>query len=260
MIPASRSSVVTVLPARGNPVVLDSPGRDKDLLVDCSSSHDADQLVKRFLHGQGFGSIKHLLITHADVNHSGGLPLLRKEFSPSAIFTSAARGRSRAYRNVIEDAGQVPGLVRTLAAGQEFVGGTIFHPRSGGKFPRADDNAIVFRSEIQGWRVLFLSDLGAVGRNALLEQKNDLRCDILLCSPAEASSTELMAAVSPRLMVIGGVQEAPFKHTRARAQQKLAPPAGALSVMTSPEGAVRMELTRDACRVETADAWFVIER
>jgi hypothetical protein len=117
----------------------------------------------------------------------------------------------------------------------------------------------VFRSEIQGWRLLFLSELGAAGRSVLLDQKNDLRSDILLCGPAEASSSELMDAVSPRLVVIGGV-EAPFNRGRKRERPKPAVGTAAPTIVSRADTAVWLELTRRACRVETEDGWFAIER
>ena len=144
-----------------------------------------------------------------------------------------------------------------LAAGRQFVGGTVLHPGSGQKFTKLDDNAVVFRFELHRWRVLFLSELGPIGRKALLERTNDLHADILLCGLTELSSPELMAAVSPRLIVVGGV-ETTFKRSRARERPK---PAGdAWTVTSSVESAVTLELTPNACRVETEDGWFAIAR
>jgi ComEC/Rec2-related protein len=253
ILPSSRSTVITLLPVRGNPLVIDAPGRTRDLLVDCSNAHGAEQFVKRFLHSAGFGSIRQIVLSRGDVNHAGGLPLLRKEFSPRAVFASAARSRSRVYREVLAEIEEIPGILRTVAAGDDFAGGTILHPGSGNHFTKAEDNAVVFRTQLHGWRVLFVSDLGLIGRKALLES-SDLHADVLLCGPSEAASEELLAVVSPRLVIVGGVEASRF-----RSRERPKPLNKVTTIASSTESAVTVELSSRSCRVETNEGWFTIE-
>ncbi len=258
--PALHSTTLTLLPVRGTPLVIDAPGRNNNLLVDCSNAHGADQVLKRFLRGQGFGSMPNVLLTHGDVNHVGGFGNVYTEFSPKAVFASEARSRSRVYKDVISRVQEVPGLLKSVRAGDDLLNWKVLHPAS--SFSRADDNVVVLRSEIHGWGVLLLSELGALGRKALFESGIDLRADILICSipdSGEGLEAAFLAAVQPRLVVIGQV-DAPFKRVRPREILKAAQQTGAWVVKTSNESAVTLEVTANECRVETQEKWFCLSK
>src|SRR5262249_52459922 len=118
------------------------------------------------------------------------------------------------------------------------------------------------RSEIHGWKILLLSELGVLGRKALLERGEDLHADILLCSVPESGEgldRELLEAVVPRLVVIGQI-DAPYKRAKPRDLLKCAQQTGALVVKTSNESAVTLELTQGECHVETQETWFALTR
>jgi beta-lactamase superfamily II metal-dependent hydrolase len=136
----------------------------------------------------------------------------------------------------------------------------VLHPSR--SFPRADNNAVVLRSEIHGWRVLLLSGLGALGRNDLLERGEDLRADILfygLAEPDEEIDAAILEAVAPGLVIIGQV-DAPFKRAKPRDLLKCAQRTGAVVLKTSNENAITLKLAQGECRVETQEGWFALAR
>jgi competence protein ComEC len=260
ILPASRSTHLTIVPARGTPIMIDAPGRKNDLLVDCSNGRGAEQLVKRFLHGQGFGAVPNVLLTHGDVNHVGGFTNILAEFSPKAVFASNERSRSRAYKEVMARVQQTPGLLKTVGAGDAVLRWKVLHPAR--SFARADDNTVVLRSEVHGWSVVLLSELGVLGRKALLERGDELRADILVCGVPESGEgldLHLLETVAPRLVVIGQI-DAPYKRAKPRDLLKCARQTGAFVVKTSNESAVTLKLTQRECRVETQDGWFALPR
>jgi beta-lactamase superfamily II metal-dependent hydrolase len=73
-------------------------------------------------------------------------------------------------------------------------------------FPKADDNALVLQSDLNGTRVLLCSDLGRAGQSALLSRKLDLRADIVLTglpSAGEPLCDALLDAIQPQLIIVG---------------------------------------------------------
>lgn len=206
----SRDEVrLTVLGLGANAIFCDAPGRDQDLLVDCGSESAAAYLVKPFLRAQGVSSLPHLVLTHGDLRRVGGFPMMAREFQPALTFTSPARARSPAYREVLRQLEPDPARWQTLAAGDQAAGWHVLHPAATDKFDRADDSALVLRGEFHGLRVLLLSELGPAGQRALLTRGGDLQADLVfagLPEQGEPLGDELLAAIRPRLIVLADVE------------------------------------------------------
>ncbi len=262
LIPSSLSTRITLLPVRGTPLLIDAPGRSDDLLLNCSNERGAEQLLRRFLHGQGFGSIRNVALTHADADHAGGFTNVLAEFSPRAVFVPSNKSRSRVFRNALAEAEKNPVLLRKISAGEQLISWKVLHPPSDRNFSRAADNAVVLSTIIHGWPVLFLSDLGPLGAKALKESGVNLRADILITGapPAgESIDAEMLAAIKPRLILVAHI-DAPFKRTRTRDWLNAFRQGGAMVVSTAGDSAVTVELTRSECRVTSSESWFSLPR
>jgi beta-lactamase superfamily II metal-dependent hydrolase len=259
LLPASRSTVLTLLPAPGSVLVFDGPGRSRDHLINCSNARSAEQLVRRFLRAQGFGSIPALILSQGDVNHAGGAPLVMAEFAPRTIYTGRTVSRSRPYRQLLAEIKAVPGLLRNISTGDELLGWRVLQSSAEGA-SRAADNALVLKTDISGWTVLYLGDLSERGQGLLLERNSDLRADILICAASgkDEVTPGLVQLVAPRLIVIGAV-DAPFERRaglRARAFHRFGVPV----VTTANDSAVVLEMTAGRCTVQNGDRSFTLER
>ena len=82
----------------------------------------------------------------------------------------------------------------------------ILHPSKDGASRTADDQAIVARISMQGFRVLLMSDSGAATENALIKQfGDDLRSDVVVFGRhgEDITATDaFLRAVQPRVIIL----------------------------------------------------------
>ncbi len=217
---------ITVLPLNGgHAVYVDAPGRSRDLLVDCGNTNSVEFVMKPFLRAQGVNRLQHLVLTHGDMRHIGGLELLEDSVPVQQFVTSTVRFRSPVYRRTIEALERNPEHWRVVTSGDEIVEWNILHPSREDRFSQADDNAIVLRADLNGLRILLLSDLGRPGQNVLLERGHDLKADIVVAGlpeQGEPASEALLDAVRPQLVIIVDSEFPATKRASAVLHERLA--------------------------------------
>ena len=203
---ARSATRLTLLPLRGGEAVFfDAPGRADDLLIDCGSESAFEFSVKPFLRAQGVRELPRLVLTHGDLRNVGGAELLRQQFHVCEIAYSPVPFRSPIYRKLREHFEQTPRLTKTLQRGDSLGRLTVLHPDDSDRFPQADDGALVVRTDIQGARILLLSDLGKPGQNAMMKRNSDLRAEIVvsgLPAQGEPLAEALLDAIRPRVIII----------------------------------------------------------
>lgn len=197
---------VTVLPVNGgHAVFVDAGGRENDQLVNCGNTNAVDFTLKPFLRGQGVNRIRRLALTEGDVRNSGGAATLNQLFGIGELVTSPAQFRSTAYRNFVAAFEKPPARHRVLSSGDRAGAWQVLHPGPGENFARMDDAALVLLGNLNGTRVLLLSDLGRAGQSALLARTNDLRADVVIAGlpdTGEPLCDALLEAVQPKIIVI----------------------------------------------------------
>lgn len=197
---------VTVLPLNGgHSVFVDAPGRENDWLVDCGSDRAVEFTLKNFLRAQGVNQIQRLVLTHGDLNDVGGTATLDQLFGIGELWTSAAKFRSTAYRDIVLDFEKPPARRKIFNCGDAVGSWEVFHPAARDHFPRADDSALVLSGNFHDTRILLLSDLGQDGQSALLGHTNDLAADIVIAglpNPGEPLGDALLDAVQPKVIVV----------------------------------------------------------
>ncbi len=188
--------------------------------------------------------LPHLLLTHGDLRHVGGVDLIDREFHAGQFLASDVPFRSAAYRRIIDGLGRSHERLRQVNRGERVGDWTVLHPDAQYRFPDADDNAIVLRGEFHGVRVLLCSDLGRPGQRVLLERENDLRAEVVVCGiPArgEPLIDALLDAVQPRVIIVSAsevpAQERATKELRERLGRR-----GIPVFYTSDDGAVTVTL------------------
>jgi competence protein ComEC len=204
---ATRSEIkLTVLPLiGGHAVFLDAAGRKNDWLVDCGDEKAVDLTLKPFLRAQGVNRIPRLVLTHGEMQNNGGAELVDQLFGVGELYTSPARFRSSAYRKFVAEFDEPPARHRILRRGDRAGWWQILHPEAGDDFDRADNAALVLPGNLNGARVLLLSDLGRKGQSALLARTPDLRADVVvagLTDDGEPLCDALLDAVGPKIIVV----------------------------------------------------------
>jgi ComEC/Rec2-related protein len=242
-------TTVTLLPGSGV-VYVDAPLSKNDLLIDCGRDRDVAMLIKPFLHSHGVDRLRGIVLTHGDISHVEGYARLAKEFDPVVTYTSAARSRSRVYRDIVKSLRSETNRWRVVAAGDQIAGWRVLHPKEGEDFARADDDAVVLATTIEGGRIALLSDLGRLGQQSLLNAAGDLKCDVVFAgapNDGQALRPELMEAMEPKVIAIAGNDakaQRVLKDVRARA-------TNVNVIATMDERAVTITARRGKVAVET---------
>jgi ComEC/Rec2-related protein len=245
---------LTVLPLNGgHAVFVDAAGRKNDWLVNCGDENAVNFTLKPFLRAQGVNHVQRLVLTHGDLRSSGGAESLNKLFGIGEIYTSPARFRSMAYREIIAEFEKQPRRHRIINCGGTAGCWQVFPPDATDNFEHADDASLVLLGNFYGTRVLLLSDLGREGQSALLSRTNNLRADIVIAGlpdEGEPLCDALLDAAQPKVIVIA---DSNFPATR-RASPKLRArleQRGILVIYTRTAGAATILLRPDGWELRT---------
>jgi competence protein ComEC len=247
---------LTVLPLNGgHAVFVDAAGRKNDWLVNCGDENAANFTLKPFLRAQGVNHVQRLVLTHGDLRSCGGAELLNELFGIGEIYTSPARFRSMAYREIIAEFEKQPRRHRIINRGGTAGCWQVFSPDATDNFERADDASLVLLGNFYGTRVLLLSDLGRAGQSALLSRTNNLRADIVIAGlPGEGEPLcdALLDAAQPKVIVIADSEFPATRRAgpklRARLEQR-----GIPVIYTRPAGAVTILLRSNGWELRTMD-------
>jgi competence protein ComEC len=241
-------ATLTVLPCAGTPVLVEEK---RTLLIDTSSERDADYMVKRFLRAKGFGSVDGVVLTHGDAQVVGGFEMVREEFNPHKVFTSAVKMRSPGYRRAIAEL-EKSDRWKIIAAGDEVDGWSVLNPpRMERGFARADDNAVVLRKRIRDWTFLHLSELGANGQKKLLASGAELKADVVIAGMPEHGEPlmdELLEKILPKVVVLG-TAEYPYRAQGSADLRERLEKSGATILYVDREQAVTISVKANECVV-----------
>ena len=200
---------LTILPVEnGCAAYLGSNHSFDDWLIDCGNEHFAEMTTVPFLRAQGVNRLSHFVLTHGNAAYIGGGQSILTNFHPAQVFLNPIQSRSPEYRSVERFVRTNLRAQPSPKVGDHFGPWTILHPDPAVRASRAEDNAIVLLGNIDGVRVLLLSQLGHEGQLALLTRTNDLHADILVAAadPAEISdepiNQTLLDAINPRVVII----------------------------------------------------------
>jgi competence protein ComEC len=243
---------ITLL-AGGDTAFVDQPGRAQDFLIDAGSGFNAGFVLQPFLKLQGVNRLPHLLLTHGDTRHVGGFSAIDDAFNIREIATSRVRSRSAPYRRILDQLAATPQRWRQLQRGDAWLGFQVLHPAADDHFNQADENAIVLRGEINGVRILLLSDLGKAGQRALVGRGQDVRADIVISgAPAQGEplGEELLAAIQPALIILQEDTLPAHRRTRAQRHERLAQ-RGVPVVSTTDDGTATIVLRPGGWEVST---------
>ena len=130
----------------------------------------------------------------------------------------------------------------------------VLHPPADEHFSQADDNAIVLRGELNGTKVLLLSDLGKPGQIALFAHQPDLRAEIVVAGlpqQSEPLAEAMLDAVHPRLIIIADSEYPALARANRKLRERLAR-RGIPVLYTVETGAISLSFHRYGWEVKTA--------
>ena len=182
------------------------------------------------LESLGVESLDVVMVTHADIDHRGGIPAVIEELPVGEVWLPWGGIAESAYAPVLAAARaqSVPVFETGAGAGPRVVGTMnvqmVWPPRvpgPGGSVPNA--RSLVAQIELAGWRLLLTGDIGAEEEAALVAGHHELSADVLKVphhGSASSSSPGFLAAVAPSRLLLsapcGGAAGLPHPGTLAR--------------------------------------------
>jgi competence protein ComEC len=252
---ARGETALTVLPlSGGHAVYVTAPGRRNDWLINCGNEPAVDFTLKSYLHGQGVNSLPHLVLADASARNCGGAPRLDALFGLGEWWSSGAKFRSPAWRQVLAYE-HYSGPHRLWRVGDTNGGWQMLFPADTNRLFKAGDSALVLRGDFPGARVLLLSELSRTGQSDLLALTNDLRADIVIAGLPEEGEPlcdALLAAIRPRVVVIADSEFPPGRRAGPALRERLAR-AQVPVLYTRTAGAVKIVAGRTGWRLQSQD-------
>ncbi len=243
---------ITILPlGGGDSIFVDAPRKQDDLLIDCGDARSAGFLVQPYLEAQGVNHLPNMLLSHGDVRHVGGANSVLAAFSFDRVFTSPMRFRSIPYRTLLAELDATPELRSEVAQDATLAGWQVLHPAKGDRFSQADDGPLVLKKTIHGKTFLFLSDLGRIGQDLLMERYPELRTDIVVSGlprDGEAVCNALIELLKPKLIIITDAEFPATDRASPKLRERLHS-SGIPVVFTRDSGAVTFELKKSGMQV-----------
>ncbi len=237
---------------QGDAIFLDAPGNDNDWRIDGGPEWCAGHLVAPFLAQHQPGSHNHIL-THGDKQHLGSLPEQFQTQPPKRVVISAARFRSRFYRDLVNALGPTTTTTEPHQAGDHFGPWKVVLPEPATPAATADEGVLVLLGEWQGIRVLLLSDLARANQRKLLEQTEPIHPDIVclnLPDNSEPPNTYVLRQLQPRVIIVSGSNNG--RGTRwVRAIQSTVHSATTKVLFTGTHGTVRIDFGTEGTNLQS---------
>jgi competence protein ComEC len=226
-----------------------------------ASGEDAGQrVVAPFLHAIGAHRLDGLIVSHDDIDHSGGAGALLDGHAPDWLLSSladpgdgrlSAHGRallSRARHNLRCDQGMA-----WTWDGVRFE--VLYPPARYHANPGFEDNdrSCVLRVRNTQGAMLLVGDLARLGEMTLVEAPGGARADVLVVGhhgAATSTSDAFLAAVAPSHALISVGQGNSFGHPAADTLRRLAT-HGARIWRTDRDGAIEARLEAPAMTIAT---------
>lgn len=207
----SSEGTVTILDVgQGDTSVIELPYRKGIIIVDVKGdiegSYSYDSIIKPFLKSKGITAIDAVIISHADLDHSGGLPFLINDFKVNQIITSPFSSTVSNY----------PSVMVTKATDVLSFKGTDFyfiHPSR--KENNENDQSLVFTVKLGEKTWLFTGDISKEIEQRLNSLYTNLHVDVLKVShhgSHTATSDDFLKNIKAKVAIISVGRKNSYGH------------------------------------------------
>jgi ComEC/Rec2-related protein len=243
-------AAISILPLEGG-MAVHSRVQGRDTLIDCGRTNSYERLVAPLLQARGVNRLDTLILSHGDLGDMGAARLAAGQFQPRRICAGPLKFRSPVYRECVRHFSD-EGRLSTLSLGASADCWHVLHPMPDDRVSQADEGALVLSAEIQGARVLFLSDLNRAGQETLLNRHTDLRADVVIAgmpSQDEPLCDALLDRIRPEIIIVGDSTPPAYNRARPELAKRLRA-SGARVVLASEAGVTEIRFAKGRHAVE----------
>lgn len=254
---ALQSTTITVL-SGGEAILVDAPGRHRDLLVNTGSESTGPGVVVPLLHSHGWNRIPTLMLAQADAARNGDAARMVRAFRPGELAVGSPRLRSPAFREALRTAEELGVPVRRIHEGATVRGWSVLWPPPSDTARSSDEAAPVLSGTLGGIQILLLPSSGRKTQRALLDAHAGtarLRADVVIASASrdpEPILPGLMEAIRPRCLILPSSPVSTGPPIRSEYRNALED-AGITVVCTRDHGAITLELARGRMELRGMD-------
>jgi len=242
---------------QGDAAVIEFPG-SKVMVLDAGGTAFGDfdtgeAIVGPYLRSRKILRADYLAVTHARIDHYGGMRALVKEFAPAEFWSGPAKGKTRRFEDLEEalDQAKITRVSLSHAEPCRAIDGVticvLYAPPE-----REDDAPVVLRLQFGGLSYLFAGDIDKKDERSLQGKAAELRSAVVKVprhgSPT-ASSEEFVAAVQAKLAIVS----AGARFARASGRDEVLDryrKGGAEILRTNEDGAIIVETDGKTLRYE----------
>ena len=240
---------------QGDAAVVELPG-GKVLVIDAGGSAVGDfdtgeNIVAPYLRSRKILKIDYLLVSHARIDHYGGMRVLAQQFAPSELWSGAAKGGTQRFEDLEEALERLQILRRELASDmpcRDFAPVRLCFLI--GPAGPAAESPVVVRLEYGKASFLFASDIDKRDELHLAQRLNGLPSTVVKIprhGSATASSPEFIVAVKPKLAILSAGARSRAEAKRDEVVERYRD-AGAELLRTHEDGAIILETDGETIR------------
>lgn len=201
---------------------------DKTWMLDCGDAESFARAIYPALRQTAVNRIDGVFLSHSDSGHIGGLETLISSFQVKALFhpmhepwrLDSSQTKMRRALEILPKTQSSWPVRRPLGTDSVIsLGGDLRPSRLTALYPgvrdthgKANDRGLVARLELGGLRVLWVADAGFTTETALLNRREDLRCDILIRGAHETDihgTSSFLLAAAPSVILSAGSEVLP---------------------------------------------------
>ncbi len=233
---------------QGDAAVIELPG-SKVLVIDAggtaSGEFDTGEgIVGPFLRSRKILKLDYLMVSHARIDHYGGIGALVREFSPVEFWSGAARGKTARFEE-LEETLERTKIKRVWLSDQEPCR-TLDGAKLCVLYPGLDeteDASVVLRLEFGKASFLFAGDIDKRDERLLQGRRSELRSAVVKVprhGSGTSSSVEFVDAVRPKLAIVSASARGATRPGRDEVISRYRD-IGAEVLSTSEDGAIIVE-------------------
>jgi len=233
---------------QGDAAIVELPGGEV-LVIDAGGAAIGDfdtgeAIVAPFLRSRKIVKVDYLMVSHARIDHYGGMRSLVREFAPSEFWAGAEKGQTQRFEELDEELSlaRIPRLPLYGGEPCRVIGAArlcVLHPAAAA----VPGSAVVLRIDYGQARFLFPSDIEKRDEEFLARRAGELVSPVLKMprhGSASANTPEFIAAVQPKLAILSSGARARSPSQREDVIERYRA-AGAEVLSTFEDGAIILE-------------------